>query len=325
MKKRMIGTASVVAGLLIVGACSPERAEKGTGADRDIVIGVSIPAATHGWTGGVNYHAERTTRELAALYPNVRFQIAAARSAADQANDLEDLVEIHRIDALVILPFESDPLTEPVRAAHGKGVFTVVVDRGLADPSIQDVYVAGNNPELGRVSAEYIIERLEGAGDIVILRGIPTVIDNQRFDAFMEAIEGTEINVLDSKYANWNRDDGFVVMQDFLTRFPKIDAVWAQDDDIALGVIQAVKQAGREEELFIVGGAGMKEVIKRVMDGDRLTPVDVLYPPSMISTAIEITLKHLTGEETAEKEYILAAPLITPENAEQYYYPDSPF
>src|SRR5690606_23248515 len=110
----------------------------------------------------------------------------------------------------------------------------------------------------------------------------PTTIDNERFDAFMELIAETDIEVLDSQYANWNRDDGFEVMQDFLTRFPEIDAVWAQDDDITLGVIEALRQANREDEMFVVGGAGMKEIIKGVMDGDPLVPVDVLYPPAMI-------------------------------------------
>ena len=89
---------------------------------------------------------------------------------------------------------------------------------------------------MGNIAAEYLIQKLGGKGDIVALRGSPTVIDNQRFDTFMGLIKDTQIKVLDSKYANWNRDDGFKVMQDFLTRFPKIDAVWAQDDDIALGV-----------------------------------------------------------------------------------------
>src|SRR5690606_37075868 len=109
-----------------------------------------------------------------------------------------------------------------------------VVDRGLAREDIQDIYVAGDNPGMGRVSCEYIAEQLGGEGQIVILRGIPTVIDNQRFDACMEVLAETNIEVLDSGYANWNRDDGFEVMQDFLTRFQNIDAVWAQDDDIAV-------------------------------------------------------------------------------------------
>lgn len=306
--------------------CGPTATGPETGAlDREIVIGVSIPAATHGWTGGVNYHAHRTARRLSAFYPNLRFQVTTARDASTQANDLEDLIQIHQIDALVILPFESGPLTEAVRRVHENGVFTVVVDRGLEDPDIQDVYIAGNNPAMGQVAADYIIDQLNGEGDIVVLRGIPTLIDNFRFDAFMERIEGTNIRVLDSQYANWNRDDGFNVMQDFLVRFGKIDAVWAQDDDIALGVIEAVKQAGRAEELFIVGGGGMKDIVERVMNRDRLTPVTVSYPPAMISSAIEVVAMYFVGQAPVAGEYLLDAPLIHPDNAQQHFFPDSPF
>ena len=288
-------------------------------------IGVSIPAATHGWTGGLNYHAEQTRERLEAANPGLKVVVVTASSASEQANDLEDLVAIHNIDALVILPFESAPLTGPVRNVKRRGVFVTVVDRGLSEEGIEDVYVAGNNAEMGRVSGDYIKQALNNSGNIVVLRGIPTVIDEQRFDGFMESIEGSGINVLDDQYANWNRDDGFTVMQDFLARFPEIDAVWAQDDDIAIGVIQAVRQARRQDELFIVGGGGMKDIVKRVMDGDSLTPVDVLYPPSMISTAMELTTLKFTANIPVEGEYILGSPLITRENAEQYYFPESPF
>ena len=288
-------------------------------------IGVSIPAATHGWAGGLNFHAEQTKARLESAHPELKIVLVTANSASEQANDLEDLVAIHNMDALVILPFESAPLTGPVRNVKRRDVFVTVVDRGLSEEGIEDVYVAGNNAEMGRVSGEYIKEALNGSGEIVVLRGMPTVIDEQRFDGFMAAIEGSNINVLDHQYANWNRDDGFTVMQDFLSRFPKIDAVWAQDDDIAIGVIQAVRQARRQDDLFIVGGGGMKDIIRRVMEGDRLTPVDVLYPPSMISTAMELTALKFISDTPIEGEYILGSPLITEENAEQYYFPESPF
>lgn len=292
---------------------------------QEYTIGVSIPAATHGWTGGVNYHAEEAKKRLEELYPDIEITISTAGTAGEQANDLEDLVSLRNIDALVVLPFESGPLTDPVRRVKESGVFVTVVDRGLTEEGIQDLYVAGNNHELGRVSGEYIRERLDDQGDIVVLRGIPTVIDDERVQGFQEAIEGSEVNILDMQHANWNRDDGFEVMQDYLSRFDNIDAVWAQDDDIALGVIEAVRQADREDELFIVGGAGMKDIIKRVMDGDELVPVDVLYPPAMIATAMDLTVQHFVSNGPVLGEYILGSPLITQENAEQYYFPDSPF
>jgi len=274
---------------------------------------------------GILQPSLESKKRLESTYKNLEVIVKTATGPSDQANSLEDLVATQQITALVILPYESAPLTDPVREVKRKGLFVTVVDRALADNTIQDLYVAGNNPGMGKIAAQYIIQRLGGKGDIVVLRGLPTVIDNQRFDTFMSLIKDTQIKVLDSKYANWNRDDGFKVMQDFLTRFPKIDAVWAQDDDIALGVLDALRQAKREKEMFVVGGGGMKEVIKRVQNKDTLVPVDIVYSPSMIANAIELTALHYTAKLPINGTYILDSPLVTPENAAQYYFPNSPF
>jgi ribose transport system substrate-binding protein len=90
-------------------------------------------------------------------------------------------------------------------------------------------------------------------------------------------------------------------------------------------VLDALRQAKREKELFVVGGAGMKEMVKRVMDKDTLTPVDIIYSPSMIAVAIELTAVHFVAKLPVNGNYILDSPLITPENATQYYFPSSPF
>jgi ribose transport system substrate-binding protein len=291
-----------------------------------IKIGVSYPTPTHAWAAGMNWHAEQAEARLEALYPDVDLILINSPDPAAQASALEDLVSIHGIDALVVLPFESEPLTDPVLNVKDSGALITVVDRGLSQPGIDDIYVAGNNPELGRISAQYMMTRLESGDNIVILRGIPTIIDNERFDAFMAEIEGSGINVLDHKHANWNRDDGFEVMQDFLSRFPDIDAVWAQDDDIAIGVVAALEQADRAGDgMFVVGGAGMKETIRGIMDGNELVPVDVLYPPSMIATAMDVTVAAFKSNGPVAGRYILGATLITQENAASFYFPDSPF
>jgi len=290
-----------------------------------VTIAVSVPTADHGWTGGVLYGAKQEAALLEKAYPGLTVVVKSSASPADQANALEDLTATQKIDALVVLPYNSDQLTEPVRRVKQKGVLITVVDRGLKDPSIQDVYVAGNNPQMGRVSGEYMVKALGGKGDIVVLRGIPTVIDTQRVDAFKQAIAGSQIKILDMQFANWNRDDGFKVMQDFLSKYNHIDAVWAQDDDTAIGVLRAISQAKRTDIKFVLGGAGMKEMVKRVMDGDKMVPADVLYPPSMIKTAMAVTAAHFYGDAPIEGTYIVGSPLITRQNAKQYYDPNSPF
>ena len=211
------------------------------------VIGVSIPAATHGWAGGMNFHAKETVERLEEVYSDLDFVLATASDPGKQVNDIEDMVATRNIDALVVLPFESDPLTPPVQAVADSGAWVTVVDRGLSVEGIQDLYVAGDNSGFGKVSGEFMAQQMPDGGDIVVLRGIPTTIDNERVEGFNAAIEGSGINVLDMEHGNWNRDDSFTVMQDFLSKYPNIDAVWASDDDMAIGVLAAIEAAGRDD------------------------------------------------------------------------------
>ena len=127
-------------------------------------MGVAIPAATHGWAGGVVYWANRTKGELEKQYPGMQVIVKTAGSAAEQANQVQDLQTVNKINTLVILPFESAPLTQPVAQLKKKGVFVTVVDRGLTDTSAQDAYVAGDNPGFGKVSAEYMAKALGRQG-----------------------------------------------------------------------------------------------------------------------------------------------------------------
>ncbi len=289
------------------------------------VIGVSIPAATHGWAGGMNYFAQAAVDRLEETYPQLDFVLATASDPAKQVNDIEDMVATRNIDALVVLPFESEPLTGPVQNVKASGAWVTVVDRGLSVEGIEDLYVAGDNAGFGRVSGEFMASALPEGGKIVVLRGIPTTIDNERVEGFQAAIEGKNIDVLGMEHGDWNRDKSFTVMQDFLSKHPQIDAVWASDDDMAVGVLGAIEAAGRDDIKFVLGGAGMKEMVKRTMDGDAMIPANVTYPPAMIATAIEITAVGLVSQAPVSGDFIIGSVLVTPENAETYYYPDSPF
>lgn len=289
------------------------------------VIGVSIPAATHGWAGGMNFHAQEAVKRLEAVYPQLDFVLATASDPAKQVNDIEDMMATRNIDALVVLPFESEPLTSPVKAVADSGAWVTVVDRGLAIEGIEDLYVAGDNSGFGKVSGEYMVSAMPDGGKIVAFRGIPTSIDNERVAAFEAAIEGSGIEIIGMEHGNWNRDDSFVVMEDFLSKHSEINAVWASDDDMAIGVLAAIEAAGRDDIKFVLGGAGMKEMIARTRDGDVMIPANVTYPPSMIATAIELTAVGLTSTAPVSGTFVIGSVLITQENAAEFYYADSPF
>ncbi len=293
--------------------------------DKTYTIGVSIPSATHGFMGGLNWHAQETIKRLEGTYPNVKFVLATAGEPGKQVDDIEDMLATRNIDGLVVLPFESEPLTGPVKAVKDAGKWVTVVDRGLAIEGVEDLYVAGDNTAFGRVAGEYFKANLKSGAKVVILRGIPTTLDNERVDAFEKAIEGSGIEILDKQHGNWNRDDAFTVMQDYLSKYPQIDAVWAADDDMAIGVQEAIAQAGRTDQMWIIGGAGMKQIVKQIMDKNPQFPVDVTYPPALISAAIEMTTLRFVSDTPVYGRFIIGSTLITPENAERFYFPDSPF
>lgn len=293
--------------------------------DKKVTIGVSIPAADHGWTAGVVFHAERVAKLLMKEHPGLNVIVKTSPDAASQANAVQDLA-VQGLDALVILPSDPDPLVNAIQQVKDKGTFVALVDRApsVNDSTIRDLYVAGNNPALGQVAGEYIKKTTPDA-QVVVIRGLPIPIDQQRQDGFDKGIAGSKVKVLDRQFGNWSRDDAFKVMQDYLTKYPKIDVVWCQDDDMAVGVLEAIAQSKRTDIKYVVGGAGSKDMVKKVMDGDKMIPVDVLYPPAMVATAMELTAGNFYDKVPVSGTYILDATLVTKENAKNFYFPDSPF
>ncbi|MCF7945635.1 MAG: substrate-binding domain-containing protein [Spirochaetia bacterium] len=307
-------------------------AEAETVSGEAVKIGVTVPTADHGWTGGVVWWAEKAIKEWEARDPSIEFIMKTAADPASQVAVVEDLM-VQEIDALVILPHDSAPLTPVVEEAHKAGIYTVVIDRGLTKSGISDAYIAGDNPGLGRVSAQWMAEELNGRGKIVALEGIPCVINTERVEAF-EAVmdEYPGIEILDSQPAYWSTQKGLEIMENYLQKYDDIDAVFAQDDDVLKGVLQAYKESGRNDIDIFLGGAGSKDIIKMIIDGDELVKADVTYHPSMAATGVSLAVYGTKGislpgyyQQAVPSKIILAAELITEENAEDYYTPASVF
>ena len=320
-------------GMAIVGCNPPAPSTEGSASTtgnaptasggKKFKIGVSIPAADHGWTAGIKYWAD----EAAKAHPDIEWIIEDAKEPGEQIKDLENL-QTQGVDAVVVLATESAPITPIAKKLHDAGILIVNVDRGFTEP-VADVFIEGDNKAFGRKSAEFMAQRLNGQGKIVILEGIPSTVNTDRVEAAKAVFKqhpGIQIVAQDS--GMWNREKAEKVMQNILVSNPQIDAIWASDDDMALGVENALKSAGRDKNVWILGGAGMKDIVKRVMDGDPLYPANITYPPSMIAVGIQTAAGMLrAGKENAKKymprHLVLDVELITPENAKDFYFPDS--
>jgi ribose transport system substrate-binding protein len=290
-------------------------------------IGVSIPAADHGWTAGVVWWA----KECAKLHPEIEWTIATAETPEKQVSDIETLMA-KKVDALVILATESAPITPVAEEAHNRGILVVNVDRGFLKP-VADIFIEGDNKAFGRKSAEFMVSKLGGkgkaVGNIIVLEGIPCTVNTDRVTAALEVFKAEPgIKIVGQQAANWNRQKALEVTETLLQKAGKVNAIWASDDDMALGAEQALIEKG-VEGVWILGGAGMKDIIKRVMNKDPMFPGNVTYPPSMIATGMELAAGVLSGGKRQEKmrympqHLMIDVDLVTPENAAQYYFPTS--
>ncbi len=341
MKKTALALCAL--SLVLVSGCSKSSAPEKKG----LSIGVAIPAADHGWTAGVGWWAEQMQKD----HPEIDWQYQRAADIKTQADQVEAMLT-KGVDALVLQPLDSDGLIPVVKRAREQGVYVVTVDRGLRD-SGADLYLAGNNGTFGSEAAKFMAEKLGGKGKIVILRGISCIVDTERFEGAKAVFDQyPEIEILGNQPGEWNREKSHAVMQDFLTKFDHIDAVWAADDDMALGAEQAIREAGRQDEMWIIGGACMKEIVKRISEKDPMYPANVTYPPEMIAAGMGFAIAKTSGvadaaeaakllpaqlgigaeqaakalaESDKQIDFILETRLVTPEQAAAFYFPESPF
>ena len=316
-------------GMVAAGALAQpvERIEKATVAHvlPRVKIGVSVPAADHGWAAALGWWAKRAMP----LYPNVEWVYAAAARPDKQIADIRDMMA-RKVDGLVVMAAEASPLTEVVAAARKQGVLVVNVDRGLLWPAA-DIFIQCDNEAFGRKSAEFMVRKLQGKGSIVILRGVPCGLDTIRYEAAMKVFAKTDIEVLGVLPGMWDRRKATECMAALLAKHGRIDAVWAADDEMALGCEQAIRQAGRQREMWILGGACQKDVVKWIVDRDPMYPANITYPPSMVATGMHLAVASLQNANRGKikpfipKHMVIDCEVVVPENARDYYFPDSPY
>ena len=287
-------------------------------------IGISIPSADHGWTGGVVYHANQVKKEIEDANPDIKVIVSSAASSGEQVDRVENLL-VQKIDALVILPSEPAPLTGVCKKAVEAGVKLIVVDRNLAEP-VQDLAVVGDNPGFGRAAAEAIAKELSGEGEIVIMEGVQCDVNTQRVNAFEEVMANYPgIKIIGKGSSDWSTEKGLSLMENFLQKHKKIDAVWTGDDDVSIGALKAYEESKRSDVKVLIGGGGSKEIVKRIIDKDPLVHITVTYPPEMIAVAAREAVKIVRGAEVEQHTIIAPAEVVDASNAEKYYHPDSAY
>lgn len=286
--------------------------EQGAEAEKEkIVIGFSQGTMNHPYRVAM---VERNIEYAKENYPDVEVVATDGQNqASKQVSDVESLIS-RQVDVLIISPLTSDALTPVVKKAMDAGIPVVTLDRKVnTDVTL---HIGGDNLIMGRTAGEYITEALGGKGNVIEIQGTAgasaTVERNQ---GFRETL-GKDITVVAEQHADYLREPALKFVEDMLQRYGKgeIQAIYAHNDEMALGAVQALKAAGRLDEVKVFGMDGMNLAIDAIKNGELLA---TLTYPYLAPEGIQYAYKIAKGE-TVEKEIVVESVLIDASNAEEY-------
>ncbi|MFF2481452.1 substrate-binding domain-containing protein [Paenibacillus sp. NPDC058071] len=343
-KRKAMPVIALVAILAILSACSsgagnkppsqptaaaqddPKPAAKG-----EYTIGISLPSADHGWMGALIANAKAEAEK----HDNVKYLLYTAKDPAKQTSDIEDLIT-KKVDAVVMLPMESAALTPAAEKVAKANIPLIVVDRAVNTESYR-TYVGGDNYGIGFGDAKHLVEELtkkkgKAEGKVIEISGVPSTVTDLRSKGFRDYIKDYPgIQIIATQPGDFTREKALKATENLLQANKEIDAVYSQDDDMTIGIVQAIRDAKREKEMFIVSSGGMKEVYQ--MMKEKSLPeviVSLTYSPTMGGTAVNLAVKVLEHqglegfwEKTIPHHIILEATPITPENVDEYFKPDA--
>jgi ribose transport system substrate-binding protein len=335
-RRLLLGGSAVAAGVLLTGCTSNERDENQSPSDQTkvaagknaepgkaVTIGFSAPAADHGWIAAITNNA----KAQAAKYSDVKFvQVAAGKDVAEQRAAVESLIQ-QKPDAIVLLPHDGAQMTATGRKAMEAGIPVINLDREFSDPRAYRTLIKGDNYGMGVAAGHLVGQRLKGQPNAVIaevagMDELPLTQDRSR--GFRDALAIYGLKVTNRVAARFTVQSGQDVTANLLQAAPKIDALWNQDDDQGVGVLAAIKQAGRKE-FFMVGGAGSLDAMEHIKAGDTPLVATVTYSPTMASSAVSLARLVAQGkgmEDLVElqvpKLIILQSETITKDNVDKY-------
>jgi len=288
-----------------------------------IKIGFSAPAADHGWMGSITKSAVAEAEALG----DVDLVVAEGTNDVNlQISQVETFIN-DKVDAIVLLPFDGAAMTDVALKAMNAGIPVINVDREFASPFAARSTILGDNYGMGVSAGTYICEQLGDKPDSVIaeIAGIDSLpLTQDRSKGFADALADCGLKVSNRVSAEFTVESGEAAASNLLQAAPKIDALWNHDDDQGVGVMAAIKNAGRSE-FIMVGGAGSANVMRDIQADNTVLKATVIYPSTQAADGIRLARLLVQGESLGDlvevevpREVKLYAPVVTKENVAEY-------
>jgi ribose transport system substrate-binding protein len=223
---------------------------------------------------------------------------------AKELGNVEDLL-VKGVDVLLINPTDSDAVVSSVKAANRSKIPVVTLDRAANGGNVVS-HVAPDNVLGGEMAGNFIVEKLGGKGKVVELEGIPgTTAARDRGTGFNKAAAG-KLEVVAKQAADFDRTKGLNVMENILQAQPEIQAVFAHNDEMALGALKAIEASGRD--IFVVGFDATDDAVAAVKEG-KLAATVAQKPAEIGAIGVEVADK-IVKKQAVEKNVPVALELV---------------
>jgi len=250
--------------------------------------------------------------------PNVKVaSLSSNYDMKDQASQMKDFIS-SGVDMVVLGAANSKAIASSVKQAKARGVVVVAVDVG-AEGGV-DATVMSDNKQAGEQAAQYIVDKLHGKGQVVIVNGQPVTSVRDRVAGALSVFKKyPDIKILSqNQNAEGTSQGGQRVMADLLTVYRHVDAVFAVNDPSAIGCDLAAKQAGRTE-FFIVGVDGSPEAVEALKGKQSLLEATSAQDPFLMAQkAVEAGYDVFQGKKPAQETILIPVKLITRDNVGEY-------
>lgn len=247
----------------------------------------------------------------------MEFDMQDAGGDAARQNDIVETFLVRNPKVLLISPTETS-VEASVEKAYDAGVHVILLDRAIESDKYTAL-IGGDNVEIGKQAGEYVAERLNGKGTVLMIQGIAQATPTKdRKSGFLEALKAHPgINVIEGDDCGYQRQKARSYMETFLQRGVKIDCVYAHNDEMAIGARLAWDAANPTgtAPIFVGIDGCQQEVIDLIKAGK----LDATFKyPTPGAAGIELAEKILKGEKPADKKIVLPTERVTKENADAY-------
>lgn len=289
MIKKMVLAAMIGAALMGAAGCgsSSDKKADAAGGDKKVTIGFSVSTQNNPFFVTM---ADAVKAEAAKAGVNVKI-VDAQNDPAKQANDVADLLQ-GNVNVLIVNPVDSAAISNSVIAANKAKIPVITIDRS-SDKGDVAAHIASNNIKGGEMAAEFIVSKLGAQTPVAELEGIPGASATRERGEGFHNVADKELKVLARQNADFDRSKGLTVAENMLQANPDIKAIFAQNDEMALGAVGAAKSANKQ--VMIIGFDGTADGMKAIEDGSMAATI-AQQPDKMGEIGVDTAVKLAKGE-----------------------------